>query len=174
MGRLAEASRTFPRAVSAAKAADDALEAAWPAVVGLVVILLLALAWLATDRDPPFDVVRVQYAEGYAGDDIALRADVRRELHRPCSALLQRHVIFVDGRRFDLQSKTFTRHEIEHQASIAPGTMAPVIRIPEWAPAGRATMVSTLRYRCNVTHELWPIEVVVHQPFTVLQRPPAD
>lgn len=171
MGRYSEGTRSFPRAVNAARAADEALEAAWPAVVGLFLMMLLALAWLATERDPPFEVVRVQHAEGYPGDEIALRADVRRELHRPCSALLQRHLLFVDGRRWDMLPRPFTRQEIEHQASVAPGTMAPVIRIPDWAPPGRATMVSTLHYRCNITHEVWPIEVVIHQPFTVLPRP---
>ena len=49
-----------------------------------------------------------------------------------------------------------------------PGKKAPMIEIPVNAKPGQAALVSSLRYGCNATHRLVPIEVTTVEMFTIL------
>ena len=156
--------------MSLAQAADDALEAARPAVHGMLALLIAATVWLACDREPPFELVRPDYPPPVArpGDHVALRATVNRQTDRGCSVEMERRVLFADGRRIDMAPGKYTAQEVAMSEVRSPGRMAPVIDVPTWAPLGRADVVSTLRYRCNITHDLYPITVVTNLPFEVV------
>ena len=170
MGRAVENPKPLQVAVTWAKLADSALESMWPALVGMVVLLLAATAWLALDRAPPFAVTGLPYPPPTVrpGEEVALRATVYRDMTRECSADMERRILFSDVRRIDITPAHFTAREIALQEARSPGRMAPVISVPIWAPIGRADLITTLRYRCNVTHDLVPITVVMAMPFEVV------
>jgi hypothetical protein len=166
MGRLA----------ATAVAADRLLLAVLPGVKMILLVLVLGTLWLATDRAPPFALLKSEYPPPVVapGAYVALRADVRRDIERDCSAVMSRHIHFADARRVELPVAQFSAHELAAQELRAPGRMAPVVLVPAWAPDGRADMIATLRYRCgrNPWHWPFPIEVVISLPF-IVQGPPA-
>ena len=154
--------------------ADQLLKAMQPAIRGMLLLMLGATLWLALDRSPPFAMLQPEYPPPTVqpGQDVALRANVRRDVERNCSATMDRFVHFVDGRRQDLPQRRYTAQAIADMEAVSPGRMAPVISVPDWAPPGRATLHTTLYYRCNVTHDFKPIVVVLYLPFEVVAPPP--
>lgn len=165
MGRLA----------ATAVAADRLLLAVMPGVKLILLVLVLGTLWLATDRAPPFEVLKPDYPPPVVapGEHVVLRADVRRNISRDCSAVMSRHIHFSDARRIELPTAEFSASELASQELRSPGRMAPVVLVPLWAPDGRADLIATIRYRCgrNPWHWPFPIEVFASLPF-IVQGPP--
>ena len=152
---------------------DSLIEASLPAIRGMLVLLLGATVWLALDRAPPFAVLQPEYPAPTVlpGASVTLRAYVRRDTERNCACTMERFILYADGRRQDLEPRQYTPNAIADMEAVSPGRMAPVVEVPAWAPPGRATLHTTLYYRCNVTHDLRPIVVVTYLPFEVLPAP---
>lgn len=134
----------------------------------VIVIGILTVGYYATDRDAPFEVLSVEPAEARPGDYVTIRAQVRRDEWRACSASFSRYVFASDGARFDMGSNYASPEMVSQMQRTAPNMLAITFRVPEEMSAGRATVMTALEYRCNKVHNLWPIEVTTAMPFTVL------
>ena len=136
------------------------------------VILMIAGAqmgaWLA-DREPPFVVIRTEPSIAKRGEEITLRADVRRDVHRNCSAKFARYVFDADGFRRDLEGEHVASAEfINALEKRSPGKLQVAIKLSQALPLGQSLLVTDLRYRCNPLHEVWPIVVKTEIPFEVV------
>jgi hypothetical protein len=119
---------------------------AWlPRLVLLVAVVMVVIQ--AMDRHPPFEVLSVEPVSARAGEVVTITAKVRRDTDYPV-------VMFSDAM-------------IDNMHRMAPGVLRVSIVVPSNAAPGAASLVSVLRYRCNRTHALWPIEVTTELPFTV-------
>lgn len=137
-----------------------------PAVI--IVAGLIQMTIWAFDRHPPFGILSTTSAEAEAGETIVLRAEVRRDLDRRCSAHFSRAVIDSRGTRFDFEGEQFaTAGTIALIDERTPGVMLIALTVPAFAHPGPATLVSTLRYHCNPLHLVAPIDMVTVIPFLV-------
>ncbi len=142
----------------------------WLWVAKLVIFLsALIVAGYAMDRRVPFKVETYEPAAGERGSPVVLRASVWRDVDRPCSAYFSRYVFDAAGTRFDLGDAAATAEMIRDMDRRHPGRLSASIVIPPTAAIGEARLVTTLKYRCNKVHSLWPVEVTIAAPFTVLQ-----
>ena len=135
------------------------------------VILLCAVGlvlYYAADREPPFRLVHVHHAEGQAGEFITVRANVVRDVSRNCNAEFSRYMFDSAGVRFDLGHSQASAETIAQMERRQPGALVIAFRIPPTAALGPASLQTTLQYRCNRVHALWPIDVTIDMPFTVL------
>ena len=133
-----------------------------------LVCAALAVAWFAMDRTPPFSMLSVIPTSARAGDWITIRGTVRRDIDRQCSADFSRFLFDSGFTRYDLGSSTATAEMISGMENRAPGIVAITLKLPENISVGDAVLVSSLEYRCNKIHRLWPIEVTTEMPFRVL------
>lgn len=142
----------------------------WLWVANLVIFLsLLIVAGYAMDRRVPFKVESFEPAAAARGDNIVLRAAVWRDVGRPCAADFYRYVFDAAGTRFDLGAAAATAEMIHDMERRTPGRLSASIVVPPTAAVGEARFVTVLKYRCNKVHTLWPVEVTIAAPFTVLQ-----
>lgn len=168
MGRPRAASQAPNRAVSALKAIDHiATRMQWLAKC-LVVFGLLAVAWFALDRDAPFEVYAVEPAQARPGEIITIRANVRRDVDRYCSADMTQFIMDSEKKRFDLGISHASADLITELDRQAPGKLILTMRLPVAMAYGEADLYSSISYRCNKVHALWPIEVTTQIPFMVV------
>lgn len=136
----------------------------------LLLATVISVAVFAADRDAPFAVLSVEPAFAKPGDVVMLRARVYRDSSRECSAVFSRYVFDASGARHDDPSSPASASAamIEGMEKRSPGRLTLALTVPDKAAPGPATLVSSLEYRCNKIHRLWPIEVTTEMPFTVL------
>ena len=147
---------------------DDVLmRLAWVPTVVLLSAFVLVLVQ-AADRDPPFQVLEVRPASARAGDVVTITARVWRDPDRRCSADMARSVFDSQHVRWDYPSATFSAEVIVGMEQNTPGEVRVALVVPSHAAPGTAEVVSTLQYRCNRVHALWPIEVTTVMPFEVI------
>jgi hypothetical protein len=139
----------------------------WLARTVIVLSLLIVIGY-AADRRIPFRMLGSDYAEGHRGGTVVLRSHVWRDMGRTCSAEFARYVFDSAGSRFDLGSSIATDAMIRGMESKSPGRLIVAIEIPLQAAPGPARMLTSLQYRCNKVHAIWPIEATTELPFTVL------
>jgi hypothetical protein len=135
-------------------------------------VLLAALVMIgiqAADRRAPFEVLRVEPASARPGEIVMIYADVRRDTGRVCSADLSRSVFDSRNVRFDYPQARFSAEVIAGMERAHPGRLQVAVMVPPGAAAGLADLVNVLSYRCNQVQALWPIEVTIRMPFTVLE-----
>jgi len=127
-----------------------------------------SLGWFATDREPPFEVISNERVIAYAGHTVTLRAKVRREIWRQCSADMSRYVLDPQGDRLDLGQSHFSAKFIEDMEKLYPGELRIQVPIPADFDTGPSVLVSVLQYRCNRAIHSWaPIVVTTMIPFEV-------
>jgi hypothetical protein len=137
-----------------------------PAVVIVAGVIQMTI-W-SFDREPPFEILSTHTAKAKAGDAVVLRAAVRRDLSRRCSAHFGRAVIDSSGARYDFEGSQFAAAStIEMIDRYTPGEMLVALDVPSAAQPGPASLVTTLRYACNPTHMLVPIDLVTVIPFLI-------
>jgi hypothetical protein len=129
--------------------------------VGIIIVL-------ASDREPPFEVLGVYPAQARPGDTIEIVAKVRRDTDRNCSASFSTYVLDKDGTRFDFGTREVSAELIRRIELVTPGVMKVAFVVPYLADPGPANYIGVLRYRCNKVHAWWPIEVTTNLPFTIL------
>ena len=139
--------------------------------VAQVIILaaLLLVAYYATDRNPPFAVLSVVPASARPGEYITIQATVRRDIDRKCSAEMSRYLYDASGARFDIGQSLVSSGMIEHLERTSPSVLRVSVRVPESMSVGPANLQTVLAYKCNKTHNIWPIEVTTDLPFLVVE-----
>lgn len=135
----------------------------WTIIAAIVIV-----AVQASDREPPFELLRVEPAFARPGETVTIYADVWRDHSRACALDVYRSMYDVRGVRWDYPAAHFTAQAIAINEARMPGRMAPTFPVPLSAAPGPAEVVTGLEYRCNKTHALWPIELTHKLPFTVL------
>lgn len=141
----------------------------WLIVPVLVLfVACIQIAFWAFDREPPFEVLSSEITSAEPGRVVVLKQVVRREPERRCSADFTRSIYDSTGARFDLEGANFaTAKTIDALEKFSPGGLTLAVIVPVGAQLGPATLVTTLRYRCNPLHALWPIDVIAVVPFNV-------
>jgi len=129
---------------------------------------LLIVVVQAMDRRPPFELLHVYPAQARPGEVLTIYADVRREQTRACAVDVHRSLHDARGKRWDYPDAHFSSEAIALSEERTPGRMAPSFLLPEMAAPGPAQIITSLQYRCNKTHALWPIELTHTLPLTVL------
>jgi len=168
MGRISTAHKAPGRTVAALKAIDRCAEKAqWLAKL-LLVLACMSVVWFALDRDPLFEVLSVEPAHARPGEVVIIKAEVRRDADRGCSAAMTQFLFDSDRKRFDLGSSVASAELIRDIETYSPGLMLMTLTLPRSISYGQADLVSVINYRCNKVHALWPIEVTTHIPFTVI------
>lgn len=138
-------------------------------VIALFVALVQFIVW-GLDRTPPYTELSARADSARSGAELRVRLEVRRELHRRCDADMSRSVFDAAGTRFDLPGMDeFPAARIESIARRTPDAMSVSIVTPTGMAAGRAVLVTTLRYYCNPVHHFFPIVVVSEVPFEVVR-----
>jgi hypothetical protein len=135
----------------------------WTLMAALLIVLVQA-----ADRRPPFELLGTEPAAGRPGEFVTIYARVRREIPRECSVSVHRSLHDAAGKRWDFPEARFTALGIAQSESRTPGRMAPTFLIPSSASPGPAEVVTSLQYRCNKTHAIWPIELTHTLPLTIL------
>ena len=127
-----------------------------------------AFGILALDRTPPYTLIRSEPVEGRAGDYIRIVSSVWRDKTRDCKVDYYRFMVDSSGKQFDLGRFHMSDATVDKLEARNPGRGDVVVRIPPLMEPGPATMRTVLLYQCNIAHALWPIEITVERPFTVL------
>lgn len=147
----------------------DAIAANYLWVARAVIVLSLAiLGYYAADRKPPFEVLEVYPAAARAGEMVTVRARVRRDVHRECSAQYSRSFIGTNGIGADIASGSASAEMLAVVNSMSPDAWAYEFKLPEKAMPGRGGLVNVFNYSCNKVHRVFPIEVTFLAPVTVL------
>lgn len=133
------------------------------AIVGLIL--------LAMDRDPPYKLLSVEPATCYPGGEVRFHSKVWRDPSRDCAGDVTRSMTDASGTTRFVGYATFADDDVDRMERECPGCADSSIVCPSQSAIGPAVMRSTLRYRCNITQWVKPIEVVVERPFTVTPRP---
>lgn len=153
--------------VSALKFLDSFAEKLQWVANALIVAGALSLLWLASDRAAPFVVTGIHQSTGEPGAWITITADVKRDLSRKCEATFSRYIYDVNQTRYDIGTSIASAEMIERMDRLNPDRLAVSLELPRDIAVGPADLVTTIEYRCNKVHRLWPIVVTTHLPFTV-------
>ena len=141
----------------------------WMWLANLTIVLaFVIIATYAADRAPPYKILESEPFEIRAGQTGVFKAKVWRDPGRTCSADFSRFIFDSAGARHDLGNSMATAKMIADMERKAPGRLTLSIEMPPALAPGPATMVTTLHYKCNKVHAIWPIEVTTELPFTVL------
>jgi hypothetical protein len=140
----------------------------WASRVILIVAVTLILVQ-ASDRAPPFEVFSYEPVAGRPGETVVIRAKVRRDIDRGCSASMSRSFFDASNARADVDTAFFTAQFLADMEADTPGRMAPTLTIPATAACGGGVLVSSLAYTCNRVHSWgWPIPVTTRIEVNVL------
>jgi hypothetical protein len=146
----------------------DELAARFVWIAHITIVLgLLAVAWMAMDRAPPFRVLPspAQYVD--RGEFATFSVQVERQVHRWCSAEYARYIFAADGARYDIGTGYASPEMIADMERRHPGRLIIAVQIPETMVSGPARLSTELQYQCNKVHAIWPIRVRTEIPFIV-------
>ena len=129
---------------------------------------LVALYW-ALDRAPPFEMVEYTVTNAKRGETAYVNAKVRRDVGRDCTVTFTRYLMDSNKARHDIGgSQYMTAAALQRMERDMPDSLRLAVHIPEYVPVGPATLVTALEYRCNPTHALWPMDVLLEMRLGVL------
>ena len=148
--------------------ANEIVKATRSIAQAIIYIGALAFVFLLLDRAPPFAVVSVEPASARPGEWVHIKARVRRDADRDCSAEISRYIYDADGSRFELGTSIASPELIRQLERTVPGELRFSMLLPAAIPPGDAAIVSVLNYVCHKPQVLWPIQVTTSIPFTVL------
>ena len=170
MGRAAQISHGVGAKVNRAFFVVDNIAQRFMWVCNITLVAgLMSVTWFAADRVPPFAMLSVEPAIGWPGDYLTIQASVKRDATRDCSAEFSRFIFDANGSRYDLGTSTASADMIKAMEAKRPGKLLVTVKLPESIHPGPAKLTTVLEYRCNKVHRIWPIEVTLQMPFTVLQ-----
>jgi hypothetical protein len=136
------------------------------------VLILVPLTWWASDRSPPFEVVRYYEPPAVtAGAEVTFSMVVDRELGRDCSATVSRQLRDSSGTTRPVTAgEYFSAKQIAAIEHEAPDMLKRTFVVPPTLAPGRAVLITETQYRCglNPFHALWPIDQLLEWPFEVL------
>lgn len=135
----------------------------------LLLMSALATLMMALDRDPPFRSISYTAQSARPGGVAMIDAVVQRDLARSCSVRFSRFFIDSTGARWEVAALTsVTANGLRAFDAASANRLRLPVPIPAGAAPGPATLVIPLAYRCNMVHELSPIDVVLTYDFEVL------
>ena len=135
----------------------------------IIAVCMVLLGVWALDRKPPFALISSDLSYTAAGNFAVVKAHVRRDLGRNCSAAYSRQFYDSTGVRFDLVNNVVaTPSSIQLLNNLTPGSLVVTFLVPTTAVKGSGKLVSVLEYRCNPLHYLWPIDVVYSVPMEIV------
>lgn len=129
---------------------------------------LTLVLYYASDREPPFAVISTEPAEVKAGEFVTLKSAVYRDVTRGCNTEFSRFLWDSHGARFDLGTSKMSAAAIAEMERMSPGQLIVSVHVPPAVSPGPARLQTTILYRCNRVHSLWPVEMTADMPFTVL------
>ena len=136
---------------------------AWAVMLAAV----LQLAYWALDREPPFEMTKINSVMIY-GDVVKFDLNVRRDLTRNCSVEFGRHFIDSAGYRHDIVvGQIMDAQALAEMDKAMGGKLLLSMDLPPGMARGSAVMNTVLRYSCNPLQALWPIQVRMAVPFEV-------
>ena len=121
---------------------------------------LLMIVWFAADRAPPFELLSVKPAIGAPGRYVTIYSKVKPSTNRQCASKFNTFILDSAGVRYSVNSSI---------VELTPDVLAVTVKLPININPGDAMLIKPTKYRCNITHRIVPIEVIVQLPFTVLQ-----
>ena len=146
--------------------ADRTTDVPWVSAAGSVLLfaLLVLFGSMAIDRGPPLVFLRVEPAQARAGEWVTIVAHVERD-DRMCSMKSVRNFTDARGLTVGLPGRELSAQERVDIEAKTPGISRIAVQIPSVVAPGPGAMVSTMNFKCNVTHTIAP--VVVQQIFPV-------
>ncbi len=134
----------------------------------IILAALCLVIYYASDRSPPFAVLSVEPSAASPGEFVTIKAKVRRDTDRACNAEFSRYLFDASGARFDMGHAITSAEMISSIERMNPGGLTIKFQVPPSAAPGAALLQTVLDYKCNRTHNVWPITVTADMPFTVL------
>lgn len=141
----------------------------------IIVSWILNITWVliagywALDRTPPFTLAGYTIEDVRPGETTIVRATVKRDLHRGCSAIYSRYMYDRNGVKYNLEAdREMSARAIEHMDQQTPDQLRAAVQVPNDFTPGNAIMVTDLRYKCNPLHTWWPIGVLMKMDVKVL------
>lgn len=159
---------SFEIAMGIARAINHAVVATESIARAIILAALCLVLYYASDREPPFAVISVDPAYARAGEVVTIKAKVRRDVDRNCNAVYSRYVFDASGSRYDVGHAIVSAEMISAMDRKMPGALAISLPVPPSAAPGPALLQTVLDYKCNRTHNFFPITVTTDMPFTVL------
>lgn len=134
----------------------------------IIVSSIAIVGYYTLDREPPFAVLSVEPASAKPGEWITIKAAVRRDVRRNCSAEFSRYIFDSSNTRFDVGTQVASAELVKAINERSPNELKVSFIVPQTASPGSAWMETVLQYHCNKVHRIWPIEVTTRMPFEVL------
>lgn len=142
---------------------------AWVTLLLSALGLLVMGLVMGLDREPPFESLSYVAEPAKPGQTAAISATVRRDLRHDCSVRFSRFFVDAAGTRWEVTPlTTVTPKGLRAFDAASEDRLRVPVPIPMGAAPGPATLIIPLAYRCNVVHELFPIDVVLTYNFEVL------
>lgn len=133
----------------------------------IIAIAAAQLAWWTLDRDPPFEVLKINAVE-VNQNTVRFDLDVRRDLDRGCSVEFSRHLVDAAGYRHDMSvGQIMDAPALAEMDRRMGGKLLLSMDLPAGMAVGPAAMTTVLKYSCNPLQNLWPIQVRMTVPFEV-------
>lgn len=135
----------------------------------LLLVSFIAAGIMAADRSPPFRLVSYVATPAQRGGLAFVDAQVQRDVARPCAVKFSRFLIDAAGTRWEMVPlSAITADGLRAFEHSSPSRLRFPVEIPRAAAVGPATLLTSLAYRCNVTHDIVPIDVVLSFSLDVL------
>ena len=129
----------------------------WKAVLVVTLVpFALYLAVVSIDRTPPFQMISYKATAARAGEPVKIVARVKRDLDRNCDNERSTVIIDSSGARFDYIARMKASAEAIRANDLAsPDALRLELMLPSGMPPGPAKIITTIEYRCNISHELF-------------------
>jgi len=130
--------------------------------------LAIAGYW-ALDRSPPFVLRSYTVFNARAGETAFINAAVERDTGRSCTVTFARYLMDSQRIRHDIGGTQYmSAAALQQMERDMPDSLRLAVKLPADMPVGPANLVTALEYRCNPTHALWPMDVLLEMKMEVL------
>lgn len=140
----------------------------WLPLALLVATIGINAYWVVNRADPLVILEQTVVPQGRPGDVLHFSAKVRRDYDPPCSVASQRVVISSTGYRFNIDSTELSGETLRMLTQATPDHLYSTLVIPQGVAPGRATLVTSLTYKCNPIDTLLPNTATTVLYFDVL------
>lgn len=135
----------------------------------IIAAAALVASYWALDRTPPFILSSYTVFNARAGETAFINAVVDRNVGRNCNVTFSRYLVDAQRIRHDIGGTQYMTSAALHQMERdTPDSLRLAVKIPSDTPVGTANLVTALEYRCNPTHAIWPMDVLLEMDLEVL------
>ena len=149
---------------------DRVTDIPWVSAAGTIILAVAAsvVFYYAMDRDLPLQFISTEPASARAGEWITIHQRVRRDMTRDCSMKSVRNATDATGLNMPIGIRELTDAERDELERRMPGRSIIAFQVPDNFAPGPALLTMTMRFRCNITQEAFPIVEERSIPFEVL------